>query len=232
MRSVIIIICASLTLLCSCVRHGSKDRHRKRRVRTEIVQQESRSGQVDSIDSVVEGSPLERQVVLELNKCRTNPSKYAEDVLEPILNTVHGKHFEFGSEHIQLHEGRSAVEEAINVLKSTAILSPLTWSDDLYRLADEHCKTQGQTEHVGHDRESGEDFIDACSRFELVGCGENIDYGYDDATMIIIRLLVDDGVPSRGHRENILRPSYNRVGVACGPHKKYRHMCVIDFQEE
>jgi hypothetical protein len=232
MRSIIFIVCLTLTLL-SCERQGSTGGHYSNRPNTDAAQQDALNDAPTGPNSIeVEGSPLERQVVLELNKCRTNPPKYAEDVLEPFLDIIHGKLIEFGGEYIQLQEGCFVFEEAINVLKATEGLAPLTWSDDLYKLANDHCKTQGLTEHIGHDRESGEDFFDACSRFNLEGCGENIDYGYDDAKMIVIMLLVDDGVPSRGHRGNMLRPNYNRVGVSCGPHKKYRHMCVIDFQEE
>lgn len=34
--------------------------------------------------------------------------------------------------------------------------------------------------------------------------GENLDFGNWSAVEIVIALLVDDGVPSRGHRANIL----------------------------
>jgi len=59
--------------------------------------------------------------------------------------------------------------------------------------------------------------------------GENIDYGNTDARDIIMHLLIDDGVKSRGHRENILNPMFLVVGSALGPHQKYRHACVSNF---
>jgi hypothetical protein len=40
-------------------------------------------------------------------------------------------------------------------------------------------------------------------------------------------LLIDDGVPDRGHRRNIYEPSARFVGVACGLHPRYGGMCVI-----
>lgn len=210
MRRFITLVCVSLTLWCSCERQGSK------------------SGS----EAEANGCTLEYQVVLELNKCRTNPSQYAEEVLEPFLNRIQGNLFEIGDEIYRLQEGRPAVEEAIVALKSTEAMGPLAWSDTLYQVADDHCKTQGQTNHVGHTRENGESLGEIFHRFGIGGYGENIDYGFNEAQMIVVLLLVDDGVPSRGHRENILTPHFNRVGVSCGPHKGYQYMCVMDFQYE
>jgi uncharacterized protein YkwD len=46
---------------------------------------------------------------------------------------------------------------------------------------------------------------------------------------VVIGLLVDDGVPSRGHRHNILSADARFAGVGCGHHTEYGTMCVIDF---
>jgi uncharacterized protein YkwD len=62
--------------------------------------------------------------------------------------------------------------------------------------------------------------------------GENINFGAETGREIVIGLLVDDGVPSRGHRANIMDPAYSVVGVAIGPHKTIRTMCTMDFAHE
>jgi len=41
--------------------------------------------------------------------------------------------------------------------------------------------------------------------------------------------MVDDGVPSRGHRNNIFKPEFNMVGIGCGPHKEFRCITVLDY---
>jgi uncharacterized protein YkwD len=58
---------------------------------------------------------------------------------------------------------------------------------------------------------------------------ENIAYGGRSARGVIVQLIVDDGVPDRGHRMNIFDPEYRVVGVGCGPHVRFGDMCVIDF---
>ena len=58
---------------------------------------------------------------------------------------------------------------------------------------------------------------------------ENICYGSRDARSIVVMLLVDAGVGSRGHRKNILSPDFAVAGAAFGPHAGYGAMCVIDF---
>jgi uncharacterized protein YkwD len=59
--------------------------------------------------------------------------------------------------------------------------------------------------------------------------GETISFGPQDARTVIIDLVVDDGAPSRGHRQILLDDRFTVVGAACGPHTVYRYMCVLDF---
>jgi len=42
-------------------------------------------------------------------------------------------------------------------------------------------------------------------------------------------LIGDSGVQGRGHRKSIFDTAYQYAGVACGRHRTYRYMCVIDF---
>ena len=45
----------------------------------------------------------------------------------------------------------------------------------------------------------------------------------------MVQLLIDDGVPGRGHRKNILNPSFKVVGIAQGFHSKFGTICVHDY---
>ena len=175
-------------------------------------------------------SELEMQVITEVNKCRSNPPLYAEDVLEPFLASMDNGVFEFNGQLLLTYEGAAAVTEAIKVLKSTSVLSTLTYSEQLHLLAKDHCDNQVGSGTTGHERAGNISFQDAARKFGLSGCGECISYGFNDPQYILIQLLVDDGVKSRGHRDAILDPKYTKLGVSCGPHIKFDHMCVLDFQ--
>jgi len=40
-------------------------------------------------------------------------------------------------------------------------------------------------------------------------------------------LLIDDGIKSRGDRNNLMRHDLKTIGIAAGPHKVYGTVCVI-----
>jgi uncharacterized protein YkwD len=44
-----------------------------------------------------------------------------------------------------------------------------------------------------------------------------------------VQLLIDDGVHPRGHRATLLDPGWRAAGVACGRHRDYGQMCVMDY---
>ena len=60
-------------------------------------------------------------------------------------------------------------------------------------------------------------------------CGENIAFGPDEAREVVMQLIIDDGVASRGHRVNIYKKDFKVVGISTGAHKKYGRMCTMDF---
>jgi uncharacterized protein YkwD len=41
--------------------------------------------------------------------------------------------------------------------------------------------------------------------------------------------VVDDGVKDRAHRKILLDPAFRYAGAACGPHRTFGTMCVIDL---
>jgi uncharacterized protein YkwD len=112
-------------------------------------------------------------------------------------------------------------------LKLTSGLSPLIPEKDLTAVAQGHAQKSGENGTTGHQ--------DFNSRFDpLLGnpynhVGENCSYGYEQAIDIVISLLIDEGIKSLGHRNNILAGDFNSVGVAIRPHRTYRTNCVMDF---
>ena len=72
------------------------------------------------------------------------------------------------------------------------------------------------------------DRIDKYGEWE-VSIAENICFDDKDPKDIILGQLIDDGNKSRGHWLNIFNPEFKFLGVACGPHKNYRHVCILNF---
>ncbi len=155
-------------------------------------------------------SELSNQVLREMNFARTAPQEYAV-LLQNRMASMHSS---------------SAVAEAVRFLNRATPLPPLMSSEGLNAAAMLHVEQSGPRGATGHGN--------AFKRMSKFGryqgsAGENIDYGRHDARGIVMRLIVDEGVRSRGHRANIFSRSYRVAGVACGEHARFGGMCVMDF---
>ena len=59
--------------------------------------------------------------------------------------------------------------------------------------------------------------------------GENIAYGTTGGKEIVLQLIIDDGVASRGHRDNIFKPEFLILGSWSSGHLKFGSETVIDY---
>ncbi|USI78580.1 CAP domain-containing protein [Sphingopyxis sp. USTB-05] len=174
-------------------------------------------------------SRFEEGVFTELNRFRSDPAAYT-DYLRDYRPRFEGKLLvaEDDSEiDIMTREGVVAVDEAISDLGREKPLPTLEWSDALSRAAADHVAIQSRSGEVGHytkGRGPGE-------RMKARGGGpyvnEVITYGHHTPEGVVDQLLIDDGVPDRGHRHSLLRSTHRYAGVACGSHPVHRTMCVI-----
>ena len=176
-------------------------------------------------------SSLENAVVHELNMARTAPKGYSS-FLEQYKKYYDKKLLKLpGQTPILTNEGVGAVVEAIRFLRSVKPLPPLNPSKGMSSGARDHVTDQGSsgsTQHKGSDGSQPWDRVNRYGTWEK-SIGENIAYGSDKARSIVMFLIIDDGVSSRGHRKNIFNPDFRVTGVACGHHATYRTVCVITF---
>ena len=176
-------------------------------------------------------SRLALEIHAETNLVRRNPAAYARH-LEAMLPRFEGKLLERpGRPTLRTDEGAAAVREAIAALRARKPIQELHWSRGLAGAAVDHVRDQGPIGGLEHRGTDGSDPARRAARRGrwLTAMAENIAYGGNPARQVVIQLLVDDGVRDRGHRDNILDPRWGAEGVACGPHREYRQICVMDY---
>ena len=156
----------------------------------------------------------EKKVILFMNMARHDGPLFESTFLNSYIQETQ-------------QENNSYIRSLRKDLKRSSGLSPLIPEKDLTAAAQGHATESGENGTTGHQGFN--------SRFEpMMGnpynhVGENCSYGYEQAIDIVISLLIDEGVQSLGHRNNILAADFNSVGVAIRPHKSYRTNCVMDF---
>ena len=157
-------------------------------------------------------SASEKNVIFILNMARTNPKLFRETVLSKIKT-----YDNFVDTTSEIYY-RSLV-----ALMETMKPLPLLYPDSLCFVSSKaHAVTSGKTGYVGHDRQN------AASRKATHFMGECCSYGTGDPLGIVTQLIVDENVPSLGHRK-ICFGSYAVMAVSIQRHKLYGSMSVLDF---
>lgn len=178
---------------------------------------------------------LEKQVILELNKVRSNPKRFAEEYLEDLKTAFDGKLFTYpGQDPVITKEGIVPLIECIRVLKESSPAPILIPMPGLVNSAAELVADQQKNGGIGHITKNG---LTPQKRIEKYGSwdicsAEDITYGSFEARQIVIALLIDDGVADRSHRKNILNTCFHFAGTNYGNHPHYQSMCVIDYTGE
>jgi len=174
---------------------------------------------------------MERAVIDEMNLARRDPAAYATFVEQFRAQHLEGTIFNVDGVRLRTEEGLPAVDEAIAFLKKARRVGVLRPVEGLSKAADDHAKDLGPKGMVGHTGSDGSTTAQRVSRRGrwLKTVGENISFGCRDARRIVVQLIIDDGVPDRGHRENMYNGDFGVVGVAIAPHTTYGTCCVIDY---
>lgn len=177
---------------------------------------------------------LEREVIHELNKVRSNPKRYSEEYIEELFTAYKGNlYFYPGQDPVKSQEGVKPLMECIQVLRNTKPLPILSPAEGLAKASRLLVKDQqfGGIGHITRNGSTPQKRIEKYGEWNI-NSGEDISYGSFEARQIVIALLIDDGVPDRAHRKNILNKHYKYAGVAYGKHPSYQVMCVIDYAGE
>lgn len=140
-------------------------------------------------------------------------------------------------------EGKKAAEDAISYLKSSHDISSLVFdinpSIPLSFSSEDHAfdvGTAGVASHQGSDSSHSRDRIERYCIWRKK-CSEIIWYGKitDEKSLqqtafdIIDDLIIDDGVPDRGHRHAIFDPMLRVGGVGFASHSVYSNVVVVNM---
>lgn len=183
-------------------------------------------------------SDLERKIIEETNKLRSNPAAYAEQLVA-FKSYYDGNKIQLPGwvNPLTVEEGKSALEEAIADLQDARPVPVLTPVEGLAIGARDHAIDLGSNGLVGHIGTDGSQPIDRMNRYGTCSgiCGENISFSdntLSEARWHVMQLIIDDGVPNRGHRKALLNPEYQMTGVACTTHTAYGETCVMTYAAE
>lgn len=161
---------------------------------------------------------FENAVLVEINQARTNPQAYADwlETLKPYYNNNQLEIPE--TKAIATTEGIEALDSAIDYLRSLSPLNPLTTSSKLDIVARRILNSESDLSAVrlAQSRESVSTFP------------HNLSYG-QNAKIVVMQLIVDDGDSDRSSRERLFREDLMSNGIACDENQELTNVCAITY---
>ena len=165
----------------------------------------------------------EKKIIMLVNLARIDGKKYLQTYFQEYSKTI--PYDEMSSSKNKYVVSLKADLDKVNNL-------PMLLPDEgLAMAAKYHARDSGKNGLVGHTSSNGTIMSKRLPKY-VKGwnrIAENCSYGYEEAVNIVGQLLLDDNVPSLGHRKSIISKELEFIGVAVAPHKKYRFNCVMDF---
>ncbi len=154
----------------------------------------------------------EKDVIYVLNLARMYPALFLETVIKQYPEKSDNGYIANSSYY-------KSLVDTFKTLQAGNLLTP-----DLacFTSAKCHAVQAGKDGYVGHERSK------ACKQVTNFS-GECCDYGNSEALEIVMHLLIDEDVPSLGHRE-ICLDAYKKLGISIQPHKAYGYNAVLDFK--
>lgn len=165
------------------------------------------------------GGGFNQSVLNYINEMRANPREFYYKYVEP---------------YIQQKKGRFTTQYTRSLKKdmlSSPALPLFTENDVLENTATQQgnylARFKGQ--RLTHDQGN----LDFAGRMEKAGLhclAENL-YTDDDPDPLnmVLDLLIDQGIPSFGHRKNLMSPMYTQIGIINTTPKGGRTIVVMDF---
>jgi uncharacterized protein YkwD len=183
---------------------------------------------------------FQKEQIIALNMVRTQPKYYAQQILQPLINALKTIPKEQNQIEWEVHFNwekapriiikreetwriiwentsafRNAAESLYTSLTRMAPVGILSANRALMQAAQKHAVWMQKTDTFSH---TGEAKSDISKRLKNEGiqfglAGENIQYSGYTPYLIVLDLLIDEGIPGYGHRENILNATFSAIGI-------------------
>ena len=152
----------------------------------------------------------EKETILYVNLARLYPKKFAAIEVKNYTGGAKLGYFAKNSPY------RTSLMIALNSMKNLPVL---IFDSAAYQNAKCFAIESGENGIFGHTRIN-------CPKGNFAEC---CSYGMDNGLEIALQWLIDDKVPSLGHRINCLNPEYTKIGVSFHSHTTYRVCAVADM---
>ncbi|WP_204102140.1 MULTISPECIES: pre-peptidase C-terminal domain-containing protein [Spirulina sp. CCY15215] len=185
----------------------------------------------DNSSETEQFSQFEADIIREMNRARTNPNSYA-DWLSRQRQFFNGNTLNLpGEAPFETQEGVAALEEAIEYLRSLRPLFPLMDSEGMSQAARELVMDQAVSGEEGHTGSNSLGFVERLAKYGTFsgGAAENLSYGRETPSTVVMMLILDDGDPNRSSRNKIFNLDFRVSGVACGDRPNSDTICTINY---
>jgi hypothetical protein len=168
--------------------------------------------------SLKEFSSEEQAVFYWVNVLRSDPRGFKKDVIVPFLTTFPEANTNYAKSLLQDLDRQPPLQ----FIEPSGFLSKET-RDHAKDLANKQ-KT------ISHSSSDGRSFQQRMNDAGVSKCaGENILEGKKDALKAIIMLLIDQGVPDKGHRKALLNPEFNLMACSIMPKKNSENFIQVQL---
>ena len=205
-----LIACLGILLIISCqpktVKNSSNTSTNKATSTNRTYSNEVNTAQNESYMS-----KMEKEMIAEINYLRSDPKAYIKHVETYIEEQKQHKAngTGFGNENEEI----KTAKELIAQLKKTPRLSILKPHKGVFKAAKTHGiegKKKGSLDHQGKNGSWPWDRVKKYAP-DLIDGNENLVGGPSSIQTAVMILLVDTGIPNRGHRKTLLNPDWKYI---------------------
>jgi len=179
-------------------------------------------------------SDKEKAIIYEINKVRTDPKRYAK-LLKNELKSYKGMHLiREGRDPFITIEGPNGLKDCMSYLSKLKPMCVLHPDENLFKAAELHANDLSASGGTGHKGSDGSSTLDRIKKFAPDGYtayNEGICIREKEVFYIVLKLLIDDGIPSKINLKNMTSENYNKCGVSLKSHPEYDHVCVVIYAQ-